>query len=71
MKEFPVQKAAVRKPKPDPATLVFGRTFTDHMFVMDYTAGLGWHDGRIVPYGPWRWTPPPWCSTMPRRSLRA
>ena len=52
MKEFPVQKAAVRKPKPDPATLVFGHTFTDHMFIMDYTAGQGWHDGRIVPYGP-------------------
>ena len=71
MKEFPVRRAAVRKPKPDPATLVFGRTFTDHMFLMDYTAGQGWHDGRIVPYGPWSWTPPPWCSTMPRRSLRA
>ena len=52
MKEFPVRRAAVRKPKPDPATLVFGRTFTDHMFLMDYTAGQGWHDGRIVPYGP-------------------
>ncbi len=22
------------------------------MFIMDYTAGQGWHDGRIVPYGP-------------------
>ena len=52
MKEFPVQRAAVGKPKPDPSTLVFGRTFTDHMFLMDYTAGQGWHDGRIVPYGP-------------------
>ena len=52
MKEYPVQRAAVLKPKPDPSTLVFGKTFTDHMFVMDYTAGQGWHDGRIVPYGP-------------------
>ena len=52
MKEYPVQRAAVLKPKPDPDTLVFGRTFTDHMFIMDYTAGQGWHDGRIVPYGP-------------------
>ena len=52
MKEFPVQRAAMLKPKPDPATLVFGKTFTDHMFIMDYTAGQGWHDGRIVPYGP-------------------
>ena len=52
MKEYPVQRAAVLKPKPDPDTLVFGKTFTDHMFIMDYTAGQGWHDGRIVPYGP-------------------
>lgn len=52
MKEYPVQRAAVCKPKPDPDTLVFGRTFTDHMFIMDYTAGQGWHDGRIVPYAP-------------------
>lgn len=71
MKEYPVQRAAVLKPKPDPDTLVFGKTFTDHMFIMDYTAGQGWHDGRIVPYGPSPWSPPPWCSTMPRRSLRA
>ena len=70
MKEYPVQRAAVLKPKPDPDTLVFGKTFTDHMFIMDYTAGQGWHNGRIVPYGP-PWSPPPWCSTMPRRSLRA
>ena len=52
MKTFPVQYAAVRKDKPDPDTLVFGRSFTDHMFQMDYTEGKGWHDGRIVPYGP-------------------
>ena len=38
--------------KPDPATLGFGRIFTDHMFLMDYTAGEGWHDARIVPFGP-------------------
>ena len=52
MKTFPVQYAAVRKDKPDPDTLVFGRSFTDHMFQTDYTEGKGWHDGRIVPYGP-------------------
>lgn len=31
--------------------LGFGRIFTDHMFIMDYTAGKGWHDPRIEPYG--------------------
>lgn len=40
------------KPKPDPSTLVFGRVMTDHMFVMDYEAGKGWHSPRIEPYGP-------------------
>ena len=40
------------KPIPDPDTLVFGKTFSDHMFLMNYDAGQGWHDPRIVPYGP-------------------
>ena len=41
-----------RKEKPDQNKLGFGRYFTDHMFIMDYTEGKGWHDARIVPYGP-------------------
>ena len=41
-----------RKEKPDQNNLGFGNYFTDHMFVMDYTEGKGWHDARIVPYGP-------------------
>ena len=41
-----------RKAKPDQNALGFGRYFTDHMFIMDYTEGKGWHDARIVPYGP-------------------
>lgn len=32
--------------------LKFGTIFTDHMFVMDYETGKGWHDARIVPYQP-------------------
>jgi branched-chain amino acid aminotransferase len=32
--------------------LGFGRVFTDHMLVMDYAPGTGWHDARIEPYGP-------------------
>ena len=31
--------------------LGFGQYFTDHMFVMDYEAGKGWHNARIVPFG--------------------
>lgn len=38
-------------PKAKPAgKLGFGRIFTDHMFVMEYTRGKGWHDPRIEPY---------------------
>ncbi len=40
-------------PKKKPAKgekLGFGKVFTDHMFLMNYTEGQGWHDARIVPY---------------------
>ena len=40
------------KPKPRDEELGFGRIFTDHMFLMDGTADQGWHNPRIVPYGP-------------------
>jgi branched-chain amino acid aminotransferase len=40
------------KPKPRDEELGFGRIFTDHMFLMDGTADRGWHNPRIVPYGP-------------------
>ena len=46
------ERASVLKPKPDSATLKFGTSFTDHMLLMNYTDGIGWHDPRIVPYGP-------------------
>ena len=32
--------------------LGFGTVFTDHMFLMDYTEKDGWHNARIVPFGP-------------------
>ena len=32
--------------------LGFGTVFTDHMFLMDYNDEKGWHDARIVPFGP-------------------
>lgn len=40
------------KEKPDFDNLGFGTKFTDHMFIMDYNDGEGWHDPRIVPYQP-------------------
>lgn len=50
--QFSVTKTKVPKIKPDPDTLGFGEVFTDHMFLMDYNESEGWHNGRIVPYGP-------------------
>lgn len=50
--EFKVTKTLNPKEKPDLENLAFGEKFTDHMFLMNYTEGKGWHDGRIVPYQP-------------------
>ncbi|MEA4912364.1 MAG: branched-chain amino acid aminotransferase, partial [Oscillospiraceae bacterium] len=51
--ELTIQRACALKPLPtDESKLGFGSIFTDHMFVMNYTDGQGWHDARIVPYGP-------------------
>lgn len=37
--------------------LVFGKLFTDRMFVMEYHTGQGWHSARIQPYGPFQMDP--------------
>ncbi|BAU28330.1 branched chain amino acid aminotransferase [Aneurinibacillus soli] len=50
--QFTVEKTQHPKTKPDQQNLGFGKHFTDHMFLMNYTAGEGWHDARIVPYAP-------------------
>ena len=50
--KFSVTKTENPKQKPDSSALGFGKYYTDHMFVMDYDEEHGWHDGRIVPYGP-------------------
>ena len=48
-----IEKTTNPKPIPGPENpLTFGTIFTDHMFVMDYETGKGWHDARIVPYAP-------------------
>ncbi|MDD6308007.1 MAG: branched-chain amino acid aminotransferase [Clostridia bacterium] len=47
-----VTKTTTPKEKPDAKNLGFGKVFTDHMFIMNYTEGKGWHDARIVPYQP-------------------
>ena len=47
-----ITKTQDPKTKPDEKGLGFGQIFTDHMFLMDYTAGEGWKNARIVPFGP-------------------
>ena len=49
--DFPITRNPNPKQKPDQDHLVFGQHFSDHMFVMDYQTGKGWHSPRIVPYG--------------------
>lgn len=47
-----IERSKTSKEKPNSKDLVFGRVFTDHMFIMDYTEKMGWHDPRIIPYQP-------------------
>ena len=50
MQEIRIEKAKTLKQKPDFSKLGFGKYFTDHMFVMEYTEGRGWENARIVPF---------------------
>ena len=53
MEAIRIERTQHPKPKPaDEHNLPFGHIFTDHMFIMNYQTGKGWHDPRIVPYGP-------------------
>ena len=49
---FPVTRTTTPKEKPDQKHLGFGKYYSDHMFIMEYDEGQGWHDGRVVPYAP-------------------
>ena len=58
MLDIKIERTKAPKAKPvDETKLGFGKIFTDHMFLMDYTAGEGWHDPRIVPYAPFQMDP--------------
>ena len=51
MLDIKITKTTEPKKKPAPGEkLGFGKIFTDHMFIMNYTEGKGWHDPRIVPF---------------------
>ncbi len=49
--DIKITKTTAPKAKPT-GKLGFGKVFTDHMFIMNYTEGKGWHDARIEPYHP-------------------
>ena len=62
MLEIKVTRTTTPKAKPaDETKLGFGKIFTDHMFLMNYDEGQGWHDARIVPYGPIPMDPASMC----------
>jgi len=60
--EIKIELTKNPKEKPqDETKLGFGHIFTDHMFVMNYDTGMGWHDARIVPYGEISLSPAAMC----------
>lgn len=50
VEKISIQTAEVLKEKPQIEGIPFGHCFTDHMFLMNYNEGQGWHDPRIVPF---------------------
>lgn len=62
MNEIKITRNEQPKTKPDESKLGFGQYFTDHMFLMDWDKENGWHDARIVPYGPLQIDPS--CSVL-------
>lgn len=62
MLDIKIERTSTPKEKPtDETKLGFGHIFTDHMFIMNYDAGQGWHDARIVPYGNLSLSPASMC----------
>lgn len=62
MQEIKIELTQNPKAKPtDETKLGFGKIFTDHMFIMNYDKGEGWHNPRIVPYGPFELSPAAMC----------
>jgi len=50
--ELKITLTKTPKAKPtDESKLGFGKVFTDHMLVVDYEEGKGWHNAEIKPFG--------------------
>lgn len=53
MLSIQIEKAAkLNSLPPDESQLGFGKLFTDHMVLVDWSREKGWHHARIVPFGP-------------------
>ena len=46
-----IEKTKNWQTMPPENELGFGKVFTDHMLMVDWTENVGWHDARIVPFG--------------------
>ncbi|MDF1488316.1 branched-chain amino acid aminotransferase [Tessaracoccus caeni] len=60
MTTFAIEKTTGRSAEERAAILAnpgFGSNFSDHMTLIDWTADKGWHDHRVVPYGPFTLDP--------------
>lgn len=61
MIEFEIRPAARLRPAGEREAILtapgFGQVFTDHMITLHWTAGRGWHDGRLEPYAPFTLDP--------------
>ena len=55
--QIAITRTANPKQPPADDTLTFGNVFSDHMFLMNYDTGKGWHNPRIEPYGPFTLDP--------------
>lgn len=60
--EIKITRTTHPKAKPSMDGIPFGTYFSDHMFLMNYDPEHGWHDARIVPYGPLELEPS--CMTL-------
>jgi branched-chain amino acid aminotransferase len=53
---FPVTRSSTPRSDAERAAVLanpgFGKTFTDHMVLATWIKGEGWHDGKVLPYGP-------------------
>lgn len=57
MEKIRIELTQNPKKKPEGTDLPFGVYTSDHMFLMNYDEGQGWHDARIVPYAPFQMDP--------------